>query len=147
MVYFDLIITSIMLIICAYTDIKNNKIPHIVVIPVAILGLLNTALLFNWSAAGLQLFAGIISIFIGYILYRMKMCGGGDVFLVAAMICTIGWQYALLVVSTGMILGVFYALYMYCFKKKHEKILIPLAFMCAISYMIITVFNMYLLSL
>lgn len=147
MVYFDLIITAIMLVICAYTDTKTNKIPHIVVIPVAILGLLNTALLFDWSAAGMQLLAGIISVFIGYILYRLNMCGGGDVFLVFAMICTIGWQYTMLVVSIGMVLGVFYAIYLYCFKKERGKILIPLALMCAISYFMITILNMYLLSL
>lgn len=147
MVYFDLIITAIMLFICAYTDIKDSKIPHSIVIPVAILGLLNTALLFNWNAAGIQLFSGIISILIGYILYRMEMCGGGDVFLVFAMICTIGWQYTLLIVSIGMILGVFYALYVHCMKKEQGKIMIPLALMCAISFVIITAFNLYLLCL
>lgn len=147
MVYFDLVITAIMLVICAYTDMKDSKIPHIIVIPVAILGLLNTALLFSWSAMGIQLFAGIISILLGYVLYRTNMCGGGDVFLVFAMICTIGWQYTLLVVSFGMVLGVFYALYAYCIKKERGKIMIPLALMCSISFVVITAFNLYLLCL
>lgn len=146
MVYLDIFLTAIMLSICAYTDMKSNKIPHVVVWPVALLGLLNTALLFDWNAALWQGAIAFVALIIGYVLYRFKMCGGGDVFLVVSMICTIGWQYALLVLSIGMICGVFYALFIYIFKKPEEKkIMIPLALMCAISFIIVTGFNLYML--
>ena len=141
MLYLDIILTGVMLCITSYTDIKEEKIPNIIVFPMTLLGLLNTALLFDYYSMLVQLGLGIIWLLIGFILYRFHKMGAGDVKLIFAMICLLGIEYALIVVCLGMVLGVFYAGYKKVIVKESGKIMIPLAIMCFLSFIFVTAIN------
>lgn len=143
MLYLDVILAGIMLIITSYTDLKENKIPNKIVLPISILGLLNVALLFDIKSAFQQLIAMLIALVIGFVLFKLNKMGAGDVKLICALITTIGWQDALLIVSLGMIIGVIYAGFRLFAKKEKGKIMIPLAIMCLISFMIVMGMQLY----
>ena len=98
----------------AYKDIRSFTIPHLypmlvvilwgVALPFALTGFLNTPdLIWNITSAGL-------AFFIGFILFALRLMGGGDVKLFTALSLWIKFSNLHIFVLFMVILGLFYTL-------------------------------------
>lgn len=111
----------------AFKDLRSFKIPHIypgIVIALWVLGAGIELVTNNIDAIDLiwQLAAAIIAFMIGFVLFAMKVMGGGDVKLFAALALWIKFSNLFYLVAMMFILGLVYTiLYAAFIYIRHRK--------------------------
>jgi prepilin peptidase CpaA len=78
--------------IISYCDVRTRRIPNVLSLAIAILGLLRIILVHNPVSAGQTLAAGVAIFAAAFLLFWHGAIGGGDVKLVAAMALLIGYH-------------------------------------------------------
>ena len=78
--------------IISYADARTRRIPNVLSLPIAILGLLRIILVHNPVSAGQTIAAGVAIFAVAFLLYWHGAIGGGDAKLVAAMALLIGYR-------------------------------------------------------
>lgn len=149
MPYLDIILTFILLSICAYTDIKKRKIYNLWTIPLIPIGLFNTLLLYGFSEGLRECLWLIPTFIICLILFKIKQIGAGDAKLILATGSLLGMNYGLSVLGISFVCGWVYIIIKLI--KNHEgnikekrEITIPLGLMMFLSFIIVGSFQLYL---
>jgi len=81
-----------LLAVAAYTDIRTLRIPNVLVVAIAALGILRLVLLGNPITATYAVGAALLVFFVGCVLFRYRIVGGGDVKLLTATIPLIWYR-------------------------------------------------------
>jgi prepilin peptidase CpaA len=81
-----------LLVAAAYSDIRTLRIPNVLVVAVAALGILHLVLLGNPITATYAVGAALLVFFVGCVLFRYRIVGGGDVKLLTATIPLIWYR-------------------------------------------------------
>ena len=125
------IFTSLFLVClaaCSAADSESGKVPDLIIISIALLGILNFFIVESYSSEGL------ISRLIGFVIVSVPMLilallikgafGGGDIKLMAAAGLYLGWKYVLAGFVAGLFVAGIYSTVMLLFKKikPHSKI-------------------------
>jgi len=85
-------VSMVLLAVAAYTDIKTFRIPNALVVAIAALGILRLVLLGNPITATYAVGAALLVFFVGCVLFRYRIVGGGDVKLLTATIPLIWYR-------------------------------------------------------
>jgi prepilin peptidase CpaA len=88
----DLIVGIAILIIIAYSDVRDRRIPNALSLAVAALGLIRILLANDPVAAGYTLAAGAVILVVAFLLFCRGVIGGGDAKLLPAMALFIGYS-------------------------------------------------------
>jgi len=78
--------------IISYGDVRTRRIPNVLSLAIAILGLLRIILVHNPVSAGQTIAAGVAIFAAAFLLFWRGAIGGGDAKLVAAMALLIGYH-------------------------------------------------------
>jgi prepilin peptidase CpaA len=81
-----------LLVVAAYSDIRTLRIPNVLVVAIAALGILRLVLLGNPITATYAVGAALLVFFAGCVLFRYRIVGGGDVKLLTATIPLIWYR-------------------------------------------------------
>jgi prepilin peptidase CpaA len=87
-----LVLAIAILAIIAYGDVRTRRVPNVLSIAIATLGLMRIILIQDPVAAGHTLAAGVTLFAAAFLLFWRGAIGGGDAKLVAAMALLIGYQ-------------------------------------------------------
>jgi prepilin peptidase CpaA len=82
----------VILITVAYRDMRERRIPNVLCLTVATLGLTRILLAKNPVAAGYTLAAGAAILIVAFLLFWRGIIGGGDAKLIPAMVLLIGYR-------------------------------------------------------
>lgn len=121
-------LVSIILIVAAWIDGKELRVPNWITFPMVLSGLVFCTYTAGWSGLG----AGLIGMSVGLLtllpLYAVGGMGAGDVKLMAGIGAWLGWEitfYAFCVSTVvGAIMAVCMALYKKSFKKHYDNFLL-----------------------
>ncbi|TRW89696.1 A24 family peptidase [Candidatus Methylobacter oryzae] len=89
----------IALIAAAAIDIKRHRLPNVLTVSTALLGIVFQCWLYGWSGFLNGLGGFCIGLFLLLPFYAMRWMGAGDVKLMAAVGIFLGWPYSLLAVA------------------------------------------------
>jgi prepilin peptidase CpaA len=78
--------------VISYGDVRTRRIPNVLSLAIAILGLLRVILAHNPVLAGQTIAAGVVIFAAAFLLFWHGAIGGGDAKLVAAMALLIGYH-------------------------------------------------------
>ena len=87
-----LIVGMGILAVIAYGDVRTRRIPNVLTLAIAILGLLRIILVYDPVAAGHTLAAGAAIFVAAFLLFWYGAIGGGDAKLVAATALLVGYH-------------------------------------------------------
>jgi prepilin peptidase CpaA len=114
-------ILLVIVIIAAFYDIKNRKIPNALTLPAMATGLIVQAL----AGGGSSLLSGVLGLLIGtglfFIIYLIGVIGAGDAKLVGAIGAFVGPRGVLMVALLTALAGGLYALFLLLFFKSRTK--------------------------
>lgn len=155
MPYLDIILTVILLSICAYTDTKHRKIYNWVTLPLIPIGILNTIFLYGFHEGLMDCLWLIPAFILCLIFFKLHQIGAGDAKLVLSIGALMGLEYTLIILLISFILGWFYAAYQFLKRrreiggslKERQKIMIPLGSIMLVAFGIVGGMQMYLLYL
>jgi len=94
-----------LLVVAAYSDIRTLRIPNALVGAIAALGILRLVLLGNPITATYAVGAALLVFFVGCVLFRYRIVGGGDVKLLTATIPLIWYRDLFNFLSLMSIIG------------------------------------------
>lgn len=152
MPYLDLVLTTILLSICAYTDTKHRKIYNWVTLPIIPIGILNTILLYGFKEGLMDCLWLIPALILCLIFFKLNQIGAGDAKLVLSIGALMGLEYTLIILLISFILGWFYAAYQFLKRrrenggsmKERQKIMIPLGSIMLVAFGIVGGMQVYL---
>jgi prepilin peptidase CpaA len=87
-----LIVAVILLVVAAYGDMKNRRIPNTLTAAVAILGILRLVVLGDPIAASYTVGVAFMLLSVTFVLFSFRLIGGGDVKLLTATVLVIGYH-------------------------------------------------------
>ena len=121
--YIALTILAIFMAICAYTDIKKEKLLNYITYGGMAVGLVLNYILYQNDGL-LSSFVSIIAAFVIFIIpYLIKQMGAGDVKELMMISSIMNIYYCVGVTITGSFIGGLWALYKFFIKKeKHVKV-------------------------
>lgn len=123
--YISLIILAIFMSICAYTDIKKEKLLNYVTYSGMTVGIVLNYIFYQKDG----LLSSVISILVAFVIfiipYLIKQMGAGDVKELMMISSIMNIYYCIGVIITGSFLGGLWALYRF-FIKKEKYIKVPL---------------------
>jgi prepilin peptidase CpaA len=94
-----------LLVVAAYSDIRTFRIPNALVVAIAALGILRLVLLGNPITATYAVGVALLVFFVGCVLFRYRIVGGGDVKLLTATIPLIWYRDLFNFLSLMSIIG------------------------------------------
>lgn len=152
MPYLDIILTVILLSICAYTDTKHRKIYNWVTLPLIPIGILNTIFLYGFYEGLMDCLWLIPAFILCLIFFKLNQIGAGDAKLVLSIGALMGLEYTLIILLISFILGWFYAAYQFLKRrreiggslKEHQKIMIPLGSIMLVAFGIVGGMQMFM---
>lgn len=155
MPYLDIILTTILLSICSYTDTKHRKIYNWVTLPLIPIGILNTIFLYGYDEGLMECFWLIPAFILCFLLFKLNQIGAGDAKLILSIGALMGLEYTLIILLVSFIIGWFYAAYQFLKKrrenggslKERQKIMIPLGSIMLVAFGIVGGMQVYLLYL
>jgi prepilin peptidase CpaA len=100
----------ILYLVAAYGDLTKLRIPNLLVAAVAVLAVGRLILIGDPSAALYTVGAALIVFFVGAMLFRFGLLGGGDVKLLSATVLLIGYQDILGLLAMMSVCGAILAL-------------------------------------
>ena len=105
---FPLILMFPILLAVGYSDLRNMRIPNALSI-VAVIIFIATAFMLPLHEVGLRLIASLVTLLIGFVAFALRIFGGGDIKILAALMLFIPSQTLALfafVISASILVGI-----------------------------------------
>jgi prepilin peptidase CpaA len=119
--HWEVKLVSLVLIVAAYIDGKELRVPNWITFPMVLSGLLFNVWLAGWAGLG----AGLIGMAVGLAcllpLYSVGGMGAGDVKLMAGVGAWLGWRITLYAFCVSAIVGAVMAIAMVLWRKRFEQ--------------------------
>lgn len=114
-------LVSVVLVLAAYIDGRDLKVPNWITFPMVLAGLVYNTCTFGWAGLGW----GLVGMFVGLLtllpLYSVGGMGAGDVKLMAGIGAWLGWSITLQAFAVSVVVGAVMAVLMVVRKKAVEK--------------------------
>lgn len=123
------------LCVCAYTDVKQQKILNIVTYSGMVTGLILNYLLYEMNGLKSSAMSMLIALIIFIIPYFIKQMGAGDVKELIMISSITNIYYCVGITITGSFIGGIWALYRF-FVKKQKKVNVPLGLFLLIGFIV-----------
>ncbi|MBD7910124.1 A24 family peptidase [Clostridium cibarium] len=114
-------ILVLLVVICFVTDVRNNKIYNVVLLPFVIGGLLLNFIFGGLGRGVDSLIGGIIPIIVFAPLFIFKMFGAGDIKLFSTIGFLMGWQFLLNNIIYSFIAGGIVSIILILIRKNFLK--------------------------
>ncbi|MDR9827450.1 A24 family peptidase [Vibrio sp. FNV 38] len=105
-----------LLFVIGFYDAKENRIPNWSVLALAIIGLIYNALLTGgWESSLIALLCGVVTFCLALVFFFLKVMAPGDVKLMGAVGCFVGWSglggSIMWIAISSVLVGTFYFCY------------------------------------
>ncbi len=114
-------LVSVILIVAAYIDGKELRVPNWITYPMVFSGIIYNAVQFGWGGLGWGILGMFVGLFCLLPLYAVGGMGAGDVKLMAGIGAWLGWQITFYSFVATVIVGAAMAIAMVWYKKSFVK--------------------------
>jgi prepilin peptidase CpaA len=114
-------LVCLVLIVAAYIDGRDLKVPNWITFPMVLAGLAYNTVLFGWSGLGWGLVGMMVGLLTLLPLYSVGGMGAGDVKLMAGVGAWLGWQTTLYAFAVSAIVGAVMAILMVLHRRGWTK--------------------------
>lgn len=114
-------LVSLILIIAAYIDGKELRVPNWITYPMVFSGIIYNTSMFGWEGLGWSVFAMFVGLACLLPLYAVGGMGAGDVKLMAGIGAWLGWETTLYSFVATVVVGAVMAIVMVWYKKSFAK--------------------------
>ncbi|SCP98029.1 A24 family peptidase [Anaerobium acetethylicum] len=112
------------LLLAAYLDIKDRKIPNVLTFPVILWGLVSSTIISGFNGFQFSLFGFLFGMAAFFIPFALGLIGGGDVKLMGAVGAIMGWEFTLSALLYTAMAGGVVALLVLIWNKKFFKVIL-----------------------
>lgn len=106
MEYINIVVLVLLLLIAAFSDAKDKKIPNKLTFPVILLGLILNLIINGFSGIKFSVLGFLLGLGVFFIPFALGLMGGGDVKLMAAIGALMGWRFTLVSAVFSAVAGI-----------------------------------------
>lgn len=114
-------LVSVVLIVAAWIDGKQLRVPNWITFPMILAGLAFNTILFGWSGLGFGLLGMVVGLACLLPLYSVGGMGAGDVKLLAGVGAWLGWKVTFYGFAISTIVGAVMAVIMVLYRRDAKK--------------------------
>jgi prepilin peptidase CpaA len=114
-------LVSVVLIVAAWIDGKELRVPNWITFPMILAGLAFNTILFGWSGLGFGLLGMVVGLACLLPLYSVGGMGAGDVKLLAGVGAWLGWKVTFYGFAISTVVGAVMAVVMVLYRRDAKK--------------------------
>lgn len=106
MEYINSVALVLLLLIAAFSDVKDKKVPNKLTFPVILLGFILNIMINGFNGISLSVLGFLLGLAIFFLPFAFGLMGGGDVKLMAAIGALMGWKFTLASAAFSAVAGI-----------------------------------------